>query len=358
MNPIVHNSNTACPNRNRNSAFRIPHSELIPSAFTLVELLIVIAIIGVLTAMSLTMLAGASNDAKISATQARISQITSILQLQMEDYEVRRLPISNRVLLQYVQNNRITINGSTEARNDRLQLKYLRRQLMMAMINSEMPRPRRIITAGLPIEYEANPEAGKFGSETDLNLVNSLPAPNGVGGQYGDPAGNFLEWIQNNYGGGGVSIGGSIVTLEALLNRTGSGAAQKWRQLANGNRGNNNDTPELYPAEFLYQILASIQIDGQSAVELLGNSAIANDDNDDFPEIVDAWGEPMLFDIEQLTATNDGSGRVTTDPPDTVGSVSLDPRVPRALGDLRIVIGSSRIPESLPVVERISRGVE
>ena len=105
MNPIVHNSNTACLNRKHHSAFRTPHSALLHSAFTLVELLIVIAIIGVLTAMSLSLLGSASNDAKVSATQARMSQITSILQLQMEDYEVRRLPISNRVLGQFVEAN-------------------------------------------------------------------------------------------------------------------------------------------------------------------------------------------------------------------------------------------------------------
>ena len=94
--------------RTHNSNLKIPNSRL-RRAFTLIELLIVIAIIGVLTAMSLTLLAGASNDAKISATQSRMSQITAILQLQMEDYEVRRLPITNRVLSASVSYTHLTL---------------------------------------------------------------------------------------------------------------------------------------------------------------------------------------------------------------------------------------------------------
>ena len=108
------------------------------------------------------------------------------------------------------------------------------------------------------------------------------------------------------------------------------------------------------PGEYLHEILRSIQVDGQSAVESLGSSAIANTDNDGFPEVVDAWGEPLLFDIEQFSATvNDNVVRSNDR-----GVVPLDPRYPMALGDLQIVVGSNRIPESLPVIERISRGIE
>jgi len=342
MNQLIHNSSPKIPN----SEFRIPN---LKRAFTLIELLIVIAIIGVLTAMSLTLLAGASNDAKISATQARISQITNILQLQMEDYEVRRLPIANRVLQQYIAVNRIQIDGNTEAKNDRLQLKYLRRQLLMALIDSEMPRPARMGAIDEAFSYGGNPNAGSFPSSFDLSS-NMLSGAQ----QFGQESTNFRDWIALNYA---QQPTGGAPNLVTLLDRNASGVANKWQQLGNG-RKFNEDTPELYPAEFLYEILSSIQIDGQSAVELLGNSAIANDDNDDFPEIVDAWGEPLIFDIEQplADAAALAQGRVIDDV--SGSTISLDPRQPRSLRDVRIVVGSARVPETLPAAERAKRGLQ
>ena len=352
MHQLLHNSNRAIPH----SAFRTPHSK---SAFTLVELLIVIAIIGVLTAMSLSLLGAASNDAKVSATQARMSQITAILQLQMEDYEVRRLPVSNRILRNYVAANPIMIDGKPDPMNARLQLQYLRRQMLMALIDSELPRPARILTLGQPIAYVENEFAGQFGSGLDL-------APESAFAQTNDrkqvdedenPAffvsaeDSFFVWLESNY-----PQPVRNTRLTGLLNGLSSSSAVKFRRQVDDTTAQGALDDLDLPGEYLHEILRSIQVDGQSAVESLGSSAIANTDSDRFPEVVDAWGEPLLFDIEQFGSTIDlcdNSVRANG-----LGVVPLDPRYPMALGDLQIVVGSNRIPESLPVVERISRGIE
>ena len=352
MHQLLHNSNRAIPH----SAFRVPHSK---SAFTLVELLIVIAIIGVLTAMSLSLLGAASNDAKVSATQARMSQITAILQLQMEDYEVRRLPVSNRILRNYVAANPIMIDGKPDPMNARLQLQYLRRQMLMALIDSELPRPARILTLGQPIAYVENEFAGQFGSGLDL-------APESAFAQTNDrkqvdedenPAffvsaeDSFFVWLESNY-----PQPVRNTRLTSLLNGLSSSSAVKFRRLVDDLNASGVRNELDLPGEYLHEILRSIQVDGQSAVESLGSSAIGDFDNDGIPEVVDAWGEPLLFDIEQFGSTIDlcdNSVRANG-----LGVVPLDPRYPMALGDLQIVVGSNRIPESLPVVERISRGIE
>ena len=359
MHQLLHNSNRAIPH----SAFRVPHSK---SAFTLVELLIVIAIIGVLTAMSLSLLGAASNDAKVSATQARMSQITAILQLQMEDYEVRRLPVSNRILRNYVAANPIMIDGKPDPMNARLQLQYLRRQVLMALIDSELPRPARILTLGQPIAYVENEFAGQFGSRLDLAPESAFAQTNivkHIDEQNVDPALNvgpaffvsaedsFFVWLESNY-----PQPVRNTRLTGLLNGLSSSSAVKFRRQVDDTTAQGALDDLDLPGEYLHEILRSIQVDGQSAVESLGSSAIANTDNDRFPEVVDAWGEPLLFDIEQFGSTIDlcdNSVRANG-----LGVVPLDPRYPMALGDLQIVVGSNRIPESLPVVERISRGIE
>lgn len=327
-------------------------SARVPRAFSLVELLIVIAIISVLAAMSVSMLAGASNDAKKSATQARLSQITAMLQLQMEDYEVRRLPIPNRILAEYVAANPI-MDGSGPM-NARLQLKYLRRQLLMALIDSEMPRPARVFAVGQPITYIENKDAGLVGSEINLAALSIEAQKNTTKNvnDFGTPVATFYEWIVSNYGNAPAGRPALLVASNNLR----SGGAEKWRRQVDNLTAQGLRNELDLPGEYLHEILRSIQIDGQSAVEMLGNSAIANDDNDAFPEVVDAWGDPLIFDLEQFGATIDTTDNSVRS--NSNGVVPLDPRYPMALGDLQIVVGSSRIPESLPVIERISRGVE
>ena len=244
----------------------------------------------------------------------------------------------------------------------RLQLQYLRRQMLMALIDSELPRPARILTLGQPIAYVENEFAGQFGSGLDLAPESAFVQTNDRKQVDEDenPAffvsaeDSFFVWLESNYP---QPVSNTRLTI--LLNGLSSSSAVKFRRLVDvGIDLNASGVPDELdlPGEYLYEILRSIQVDGQSAVESLGSSAIANTDNDRFPEVVDAWGEPLLFDIEQFGSTIDlcdNSVRANG-----LGVVPLDPRYPMALGDLQIVVGSNRIPESLPVVERISRGIE
>ena len=73
------------------------------SAFTLVELLIVISIISVLSLMALAVLANAGNDAKKSATRLTIMKINDLLMDRWEEFESRSLPF--RLATNSVQRN-------------------------------------------------------------------------------------------------------------------------------------------------------------------------------------------------------------------------------------------------------------
>jgi hypothetical protein len=53
------------------------------------------------------------------------------------------------------------------------------------------------------------------------------------------------------------------------------------------------------PGEYLYQFLYSYDFDGAPAVEALGSQAIADTDGDQLMEVVDAFGEPLLYEIQQ-----------------------------------------------------------
>ena len=60
--------------------------------FTLVEALLVIAIIGVLTSMSLLVLADAANSAKVSRAKVQIRKINDLVMDRWESFETRSIP--------------------------------------------------------------------------------------------------------------------------------------------------------------------------------------------------------------------------------------------------------------------------
>ena len=116
----------------------------------------------------------------------------------------------------------------------------------------------------------------------------------------------------------------------------------------------------------LYAVLARMNIDGSSGVELIGNQAVGNVDDDAFPEVVDAWGEPLQLRIWQIAtvepppvagATPSVSSIVYTDVADTAinfdvvnvttgvpnGYVLLNPSIPREIQKLRFQVVSTRV---------------
>jgi len=92
--------------------------------FTLVELLLVIMVMAVLAAMSWGVMRSATEDAKVAATRARIAQIEAMLQIEFDNYEVRRLPIT--------QAEMDSVGGN------RVALRDLRRRKLAQIIKDEM----------------------------------------------------------------------------------------------------------------------------------------------------------------------------------------------------------------------------
>ena len=90
---------------------------------------------------------------------------------------------------------------------------------------------------------------------------------------------------------------------------------QRWQLLAQQNPNDLN-----LPGEYLYQFLYSYDFDGAPAVEALGAQAIADTDGDQLMEVVDAFGEPLIYEIQQRApetqdTDQDGDNDVT-DPND------------------------------------------
>lgn len=228
--------------------FNSPHA--VRYGFTLIELLLVVAIIAVMSSMAIGVMRQAQNDAKESATQSRITQIEAMLEIVMEDYDVRRMPVD--------------LYSIATSRKDAKEKRY---QIIAELIDVEMPRD------------------------------NSTPI-----GEY--------------------RPGSLLATATAPK----SAAMERWT-----NRQRNGFD---LPGEYLYEILNAIDIDGTPGIEMLGSQAVGFSDPDTIPEVVDAWGEPLNFMIQQ---------RVADTGVDEDDFIEFDPSLQPATKDIRIVVTSSRL---------------
>ncbi len=213
--------------------------------FTLVELLFVIAIIAILSTLSLMVLRGAQDEARHGATESRVAQIRALLQQRLEDYEVRKLPVR--------------LDTYTTNRNDLRELKQL---ILVDIISCEMPREA--------IHVQAFPSSQL---QAAIMAIEARTPP-------GD---DFTT--------------GEGAALIAELQQPRMMPALARRFVRPSDPIPNPPTPANLNSEYLYGVLALTDFDGSPGIEALGNAAIADTDGDGYLEVIDAFGSPIEFDI-------------------------------------------------------------
>ncbi len=342
--------------------------------FTLMELLLVIAILGVLTTMALSVMSTANNDARVSATQSRIKKIEAILQNELENYEVRQLPFrfdvvqpntnfSDVYLLLY-HNNPSIVNPVPFLRDPSLPFvppqtlkQHMRQRFYQDLISVEYPRP---LYDAATQTFSHNPQLGYFPSNLPSLIGSSL---------------QFKDWLNATWTNSTLNIRlGDFLAVEPLY-ATQMGLYRPSGTLASwGTEFHSNPTALNHfdlPAEYLYRLMHRLEHDGLPAIESMGDAAIADTDGDGLLELVDSWGEPLLWMIVQLDVhlpAPSGAaellqalGTETFPEPPVVdwtqrnyggnmgmpwGYIALDPIVPRDFSQIRIMVYSKRLNEA------------
>ena len=146
---------------------------------TLAELLIVIAIILVMGTLVLAVMRSAQEDAREAATNSRIEMIETLLQTVIEDYEVRRLPISNAELAAHVGANPLGVVPAG------VQIKNLRRRILADILRVEFPSWARDMSGA----YVPNPQLGYFPSNLQPFSLVTIPSPFDQG---------FQDWLNSD----------------------------------------------------------------------------------------------------------------------------------------------------------------
>lgn len=285
--------------------------------FTLVELLLVISIIAVLSTLAVGVIRSAQQDARIAATRARAELIQSAMEVELEDFEVRRSPVPFRVIGELASQVTNWQDSTPGQASFLLHAKNLKRMIIADLIRSEFPSGRD----SLP------PRLGQFPSEVLLDYLAS-------------------QGLANN-------------TVELALRQVRPANVVRWLEFGGfaETPANPSDRQRAADsAEILYAILSTLEYNGSSVLDALGTAAVGDTDNDRVSEIVDAFGDPMSFEFHQRNIepvegrTNPQSG-VWATPDDPVSGLTEPPMAnferanPVLPNDLRFFVTSPTLFE-------------
>ena len=246
------------------------------TAFTLIEMTIVIMIIVILAALALPVFNAAAQQAKVHRTRAIIAKLDQIIGEKWEAYRTRQVPVK--------------IPGTMRP----IDAAQIRLFAMRDLMRMELPDHREDVMDPPQIinQYAANP----FNPNSSPQFYMKLGASS-----YNSPPAGTIPAVTKNY-----------------FRRAGASWA------ANPNDWSNDS------AECLYMIVAATRDGDRNALDFFSKTEIGDTDNDGLNEILDAWGQPIIW----FRSAPGYVGIVTTPQdvsiPDPFDPFKADPRWPNA----------------------------
>lgn len=224
--------------------------------FTLVELMVVIAIIAVLTGSVVVAMFGLAQDAKADRTRTQIARLHTILGEKWEGYVGRRVPINLDPDLQRRLIDPTAAPGSPADMANRVRIRQpqqIKLSVLRELMRMELPDRKTDLLDGALLTY----------------VMQTLNGPLNVAGMQ-----RVNKWE----------------AYRRRVSRTlspppAAPAPPPWPTW----------TQDYEGAECLYLILAETTFNDQSALSAFRNGEIGDLDGDKMPEILDGWGNPIEF---------------------------------------------------------------
>lgn len=254
-------------------------------SFTLVELLVAVAIIGIMSGMVLFALLSARTDARNARTRGTIQKISEIILQRWEEYRYRPLNV-NLPFGASTPTGSPPVSPVSPRENARLRMVILRDTMRMEM-------PDRITDLLYPP------------TQYTVSYVNPAPPPVLAAGKLSRkiPGGfgviyralrNRIISLQNS-GSHPQWAGFNLVNLDThAVYSTGTVPATAPVSLLTTNTASQWHNA-VQSSELLYLLVSSSNYGGSSALEFFRPSEVGDPDNDGLLEFIDAWGQPILW---------------------------------------------------------------
>ncbi|MFK7737254.1 MAG: type II secretion system protein, partial [Pirellulaceae bacterium] len=251
-----------------------------------VELLVAIAILGIMAGMALYSLAGAQTDARVARTRGTISKLNEVILQRWEEFRYRpvdvKVPPAWKVAVRNSGNGRVALPYSPREKA------RVRMIMLRDMMRMELPDRVSDLLYG-PTQYTMVPNTQGY---TPAKL--ERPIPTGWGTLYkalynrvqalkaqGHPNWTSLDLVDIDDPAQGWS-GGSVAATVNPTFLASNGSLPEWHAA-------------VQHSELLYLIVASSNYNGSSALEYFRPSEVGDPDDDGLLEFVDAWGDSIVW---------------------------------------------------------------
>ncbi|TWT50513.1 hypothetical protein Pla22_32560 [Rubripirellula amarantea] len=240
-------------------------------AFTLVELLVSIVIIGIIGGMVSQALTGANQQAKRNRAEAYINQL-NLMVMQMYEEESRRIPFAPVSLRQN------TLDDARASKSRSLAILNWQRDYLRCVFPGQ---PLDLRRPPIDVGYPAYRDTGLRPVRIDpLEDSSTLSAWNAALYE------NSLRHVAR------VKYQRRV---EALVGQKAGIAGLSFNACVDGDLNNGEWTTEHEGAECLYLILASNLFNGSPGIDALKSDDLGDTDDDGVPEVLDPWGRPVGF---------------------------------------------------------------
>lgn len=240
---------------------------VVRSAFTLIEVLVVIVLISILSGMVMTAVRGANLTARQARTRSIIAIVDTVIQEQYESYKYRPLAVEIPLLS-------TTLPAGPILKYEVLPNEAARVRLNMIRDLQRMELPDRI---------------------TDITIDPSATAPPAILAAVNQPASIIALADRVMQTGIGFQRSGDRAARVPTLVNWFTVASPPNRFAAYRRLIRPTWTAEFQSAECLYMIMATSFVGGAPALEQIPSSNIGDTDGDGMPEVLDGWGRPLGF---------------------------------------------------------------
>jgi prepilin-type N-terminal cleavage/methylation domain-containing protein len=263
--------------------------------FTLVELLVAMAIIGFMAGMITYALLGAQTDARVAKTRSTIQKLNEVILQQWEEYRYR--PVDMR------KTSFVSVNANYSTPLPRTQT-YLRMLILRDAMRMEMPDRVSDLLYD-PSQYvvpQNMPSAQLNSAGQPLSQAGSFLASRAYPHRFGVIYSALYQAIVNSsdtsiasaranfplvspltfVASGGAPLPSPPNVPPAALFTGGIAGLTEWERL-------------IQSSELLYLMVATSNYGGAPALELFRPSDIGDPDEDGLLEFIDAWGKPIRW---------------------------------------------------------------
>ena len=243
-------------------------------AFTLVELLIAISIIGIMGSMVLFALLGAQNDAKVARTRGTIQKINEIVLQKWEEYRYKSINVQLDPTLTVPVAGVYPVAPREAARVKMVVQRDVMRMEMPDRISDLIYPPTHYT-----IEYTA-----PSGTVTSTKLPRAIPP--GYGLLYNTLRNQLISLKSRGVASWSsfdlMPLPAGPLGATAPINKLTSNSLADW-------------DAAVQSSELLYLLVSTCNYSGSSALEYFKSTEIGDIDSDGLLEFIDAWGNPIAW---------------------------------------------------------------